>query len=624
MAKKILILHGSRQTGDLLLGRIDKLKRIVLRELGWEMVAPDAPHLYNVNDDGSAEWQRTWWHRKGSVYDGLDRSISMLLDVWLRGEFIGILGFSQGSRLAHIVSILHNVTNKSAFNGLKFVVHVSGYGDCPLPDNFFPYLKNEWGIHLSSRSLLNIPSLHVMGEQDKLILPQSSIALMALYENPVKHIHSGGHHVPVKTEDLQTYLQFFRCADGKIPANKKQDNQIQPDEDHAQSQIDEIVALSQIFPSEFKLLSESALLENADPSDYSEESRTYHHPIKYSILLQSQDQLDQDRQLWPRGHISLSVQYPSDYPDSSPILSLIHDMNYLEFSMQQSDALMKVLCGAMAEEIGMPCIMSVIYAGKAYLERNLLAVAAENSNLESNFDGEAYDQSNLAERDEDLSVTGKLLDSESLLRPSSAKRNENCIKQGLEIAHTMLSSTKHSGDVYKVNSVTENGVGVGKGGLWKYTIGLVGKPSAGKSTFFNAATAFARQRGAGSRESTKDDDTLDGAAMAPHPFTTIDPNIGFCLVPAPVGSCPEDEEAGRTELSKRELILGSTHGRDSKTRRLISLCLKDVAGLVPGAYQGRGKGNKVSYIHTTYPAYGKDYRQFFSSQIVLTFLLVFR
>jgi len=36
---------------------------------------------------------------------------------------------------------------------------------------------------------------------------------------------------------------------------------------------------------------------------------------------------------------------------------------------------------------------------------------------------------------------------------------------------------------------------VGKDGSWKYTIvtlptGLVGKPSAGKSTFFNAATAF--------------------------------------------------------------------------------------------------------------------------------------
>ena len=28
---------------------------------------------------------------------------------------------------------------------------------------------------------------------------------------------------------------------------------------------------------------------------------------------------------------------------------------------------------------------------------------------------------------------------------------------------------------------------------------------------------------------------LGGASMAAHPFTTIDPNIGYCLVPAPFG-----------------------------------------------------------------------------------------
>jgi ribosome-binding ATPase YchF (GTP1/OBG family) len=83
--------------------------------------------------------------------------------------------------------------------------------------------------------------------------------------------------------------------------------------------------------------------------------------------------------------------------------------------------------------------------------------------------------------------------------------------------------------------------------------------------------------------------------MAPHPFTTIDPNVGFCLVPAPAGSCPEEEESSRAALVNNGLVLGSSHGRDPKGRRLISLCLKDVAGLVPGAYQGRGKGNKVSY-----------------------------
>merc|ERR1740124_1974980 len=77
--------------------------------------------------------------------------------------------------------------------------------------------------------------------------------------------------------------------------------------------------------------------------------------------------------------------------------------------------------------------------------------------------------------------------------------------------------------------------------------------------------------------------------MAPHPFTTIDPNIGYCLVPAPAGSCPEDDSDGEGTLTGR---IGCTHGRDSHGRRLLPVLFKDVAGLVPGAYQGRGKGNK--------------------------------
>ena len=74
--------------------------------------------------------------------------------------------------------------------------------------------------------------------------------------------------------------------------------------------------------------------------------------------------------------------------------------------------------------------------------------------------------------------------------------------------------------------------------------------------------------------------------MAAHPFTTIDPNIGYCLIPAPLGSCPEDDIEG----AKNEY--GSTHGRDPKGRRFLPVLLKDVAGLVPGAYQGRGRGNQ--------------------------------
>jgi len=87
---------------------------------------------------------------------------------------------------------------------------------------------------------------------------------------------------------------------------------------------------------------------------------------------------------------------------------------------------------------------------------------------------------------------------------------------------------------------------------------------------------------------------IGGAAMAPHPFTTINPNVGYCLVPAPFGSCPEDDKEA---LAASGLTVGSTHGRSSNGQRLLPIMLKDVAGLVPQAYQGRGKGNKVRLIH---------------------------
>jgi len=101
-------------------------------------------------------------------------------------------------------------------------------------------------------------------------------------------------------------------------------------------------------------------------------------------------------------------------------------------------------------------------------------------------------------------------------------------------------------------------------GVWHFVIGLVGKPSAGKSTFYNAATrAVLRGR--------------KMAEVAPHPFTTIEPNIG------PGWYCgPADNDAqGRA----------TAHGRDwlGTGRRLMPVIIKDVAGLVPGAYKGRGK-----------------------------------
>lgn len=92
-------------------------------------------------------------------------------------------------------------------------------------------------------------------------------------------------------------------------------------------------------------------------------------------------------------------------------------------------------------------------------------------------------------------------------------------------------------------------------------VGVVGKPNVGKSTFFSAAT-------------------LANVPIANYPFTTIKPNIGVGYV--------------RSPCVCREFNVTDTPGNSTCVNgiRLIPVELVDCAGLVPGAWQGRGLGNQ--------------------------------
>ncbi|ELZ43253.1 translation-associated GTPase [Halorubrum saccharovorum DSM 1137] len=94
-----------------------------------------------------------------------------------------------------------------------------------------------------------------------------------------------------------------------------------------------------------------------------------------------------------------------------------------------------------------------------------------------------------------------------------------------------------------------------------YRIGLVGKPSVGKSTFFNAATM---------------NDVPEGA----YPFTTIDPTVGEAYVRVDCAA-PEFDESCTPNV-----------GVCREGTRFVPVKLVDVAGLVPGAHEGRGLGNQ--------------------------------
>ena len=92
-------------------------------------------------------------------------------------------------------------------------------------------------------------------------------------------------------------------------------------------------------------------------------------------------------------------------------------------------------------------------------------------------------------------------------------------------------------------------------------IAVTGKPNVGKSSFFNSATA-------------------SQVEMANYPFTTIDANKAVGHV---ISECPCKELNVTCNPNNSQCIDGT---------RLIPIELIDVAGLVPGAHEGKGLGNK--------------------------------
>lgn len=205
--------------------------------------------------------------------------------------------------------------------------------------------------------------------------------------------------------------------------------------------------------------------------------------------------------------LQLKVSFPSNYPDEIPSIEIPNRRNALPIEVLEE--LVNFLKNSSKEYIGMPMIFALVDLAKEWIN--------ENNEKFRGFDkGEAdsHEESNMQE----------------LSAPQSLKDRSEVIKV--------------------------------KGGKWNFVIGLIGKPSAGKSTFFNAAT----------HQNT--------AKIGAHPFTTIEPNIGQALYAIP---CPCFHWNQRCDAE---------YGHSALGERLVPVLLKDVAGLVPGACEGRGRGNK--------------------------------
>ena len=95
--------------------------------------------------------------------------------------------------------------------------------------------------------------------------------------------------------------------------------------------------------------------------------------------------------------------------------------------------------------------------------------------------------------------------------------------------------------------------------MWVLQIGLLGKANVGKSTFFSAATETP-------------------VPIGNFPFTTIQPNIGVAYV--------------KSDCACKHFGIKHQNPLCVNGTRFIPVKLIDVAGLVPGAHEGKGLGNQ--------------------------------
>ncbi|XP_072515728.1 esterase OVCA2 [Salminus brasiliensis] len=220
---RVLCVHGYRQSSSSFREKTGALRKLLKKQL--ELVYISAPHPVIANDNSQDqeksssagdEDQRGWWFSdvQACSFDarqecdsslGLDESLEAVrVAVKDLGPFDGILGFSQGAALVAMVCALQEQELEPAFS-FRFAILVAGFRSaCAQHQRFYEGLE------------VTLPSLHVFGQEDKVIPEQMSRELLPIF--PRAHIltHPGGHFIPAASAHRQIYQEFLQKFQEKV------------------------------------------------------------------------------------------------------------------------------------------------------------------------------------------------------------------------------------------------------------------------------------------------------------------------------------------------------------------------------------------------------------------------
>ncbi|KAI5835415.1 hypothetical protein K523DRAFT_228254 [Schizophyllum commune Tattone D] len=241
--RTVLALHGYCQSGAIFSKRIGALRK---QCKDVEFVFVDAPLILEPADIAGSFPQNTatkvdaalasvgaaevatdasmiprgWW-KKDPTSDravGIEDSIAVIKEVLRGRRFDGVLGFSQGAAFASLISALLErpetyppflVDGKPPHPPFEFCINVAGF---KVRD---PLFAQTYGAGYST------PTLHVIGRNDVVVIPERSQTLVDVSLNGRLELHDGGHFVPSKgpwRKFLESYMRLGPSAEVPSPS----------------------------------------------------------------------------------------------------------------------------------------------------------------------------------------------------------------------------------------------------------------------------------------------------------------------------------------------------------------------------------------------------------------------
>jgi ribosome-binding ATPase YchF (GTP1/OBG family) len=535
---RFLCLHGHSQNEHIFYEKTGGIRK-ALKEIIQDFVIVSAPHEIPLRE-GQEVSMNTWYYKDYDLnvvdVDSLKFTLDILQDLWNKQQFDGIIGFSQGGTLATIIASLCD--EKYSFNGLKYLIIIGS------PEINETVLTSRI-IKLNNFSnCIKTKTIFIIGKSDEWVPNDSTLQLSNRFFNKVIIYHDGGHYVPSQRyilSQLKEHLEKYMCDDDTFSLSLPKE-EAYSDNEIFQLQVDEISSLIAIYPDMVEVI----------------------RPIPQSIhdacpVIVIHFKYEENKE------IILRVEYTCSYPSSGDVLwSLKTDgLSLADFSLVDRSAITKVIRSIISSN-----------SGQCYIYNLIEGINDWITNVESRYDG--IDEVDAVQEDDDLVLdavpTNEILS--SFQREVEGNEAEEVaesqrIKAAIEEAYKIASEFRDKGIALKDEHNQLQNISNASKGPWNMVVGLIGKPSVGKSAFFNASTKALFEK----RKLAK-----VGAA----PFTTILPNIGLGYFAS------YDNDASNTNGITRE----SEYGRDKNGRRFLPVLVKDVAGLVQGSYKGRGKGNR--------------------------------